>query len=42
MPGKRTIRVRFTQAGVPRALDFDRADRTIVYDGTTKVIPLRD
>jgi alpha-D-xyloside xylohydrolase len=42
MAGKRTIHVRFTQAGVPRALDFDRADRTVVYDGSTKVIPLRE
>ena len=42
MAGKRTIRVRFMQAGVPRALDLDRADQTVAYDGTTKVIRLRD
>ena len=42
MAAKRTIRVRFTEPGKPRALDFDKADRTVTYDGTSRAIRLRD
>jgi alpha-D-xyloside xylohydrolase len=42
MAAKRTIRVRFTQADRPRTLDFEGVDRTLVYDGTTKVVRLRN
>lgn len=42
MVAKRTIKVRFMQSGRPRALDLEQADRMIAYDGTSKVIRLRD
>jgi alpha-D-xyloside xylohydrolase len=42
MAEKRTIHVRFTQAARPAALDFDKADRTVAYDGRANVIRLRD
>jgi alpha-D-xyloside xylohydrolase len=42
MAAKRMIRVQVTQAGRPRTLDFEGADRTIAYDGTAKVVRLRD
>jgi hypothetical protein len=42
MAATRRIGVRFTEADKTRALDFDRADRTVTYDGTAKVIRLRN
>jgi len=42
MSSKRTIRVRFMQPGRVRTLDLDQADKTVAYDGTSKVVRLRD
>ncbi|GAA4757360.1 glycoside hydrolase family 31 protein [Sphingomonas daechungensis] len=42
MSANRTIRVRLIQPGRARALDLDQADKTVAYDGSSKIVRLRD